>query len=415
MNKAVATLGVFAVSMSGVYAQAADKPWSIGATVRGFYDDNPLTRPDGVAEESFGIQGGPNIGYTIDANGTKFAATYEYRYRYFEADFMRDDQIHRIDVSLERQVNENLNVYVSDQFVSTREPTIIEPSGAVTTLLRTESDVIRNYATAGFVRQLNDTTSIGVEYNNRYYDYDDPGFSRILDRVEHAVTVDGRKVLREDQGLAVTTGIVGYQFEDVGFSDDSAIAPGVTPDIRDRRSHFLFVGADHLFSERLQGSIRVGVQMTDYHNTPNDQDVTNPYVDAKMAYQVDESGVLAVGVRHNRASTDISAFAPGVTPGGVTLDQEVTTVYGQYSRDLVPEKLTLRVSGQAQLASFNGGAFDNTDETLILVGGSLDYKFNENLTGEFGYRYQDLSNDGPLAPIREFDRNYVYIGLTASY
>lgn len=412
---------MFAVGAASLHAQGDQQtPWSFGATVRGFYDDNPLVQTDAVLNgleddgSSFGIQGGPNIGYHVSTGATDFSISYEYIYRYFEADFMEDDQVHRVDLSLSHDVDDTLRLYASDQFVRTREPSILEPSGAVTTLLRSEQDVSRNFGTVGAVKQFTETFSAGLEYNNRFYNYQEQAFARILDRIEHTVTLDGRWTLREEQGQPITTGILGYQFQSVGYTEDAVISPGVSSDIRDRRSHFGFVGVDHAFSPRFQASVRVGAQFTQYPNTPADADTTNPYADAKLAYQVAEDSSLSIGVRHQRNSTDVSAFDVLTSANDVTLDQESTTVYGQYTHGFT-DRLTARVTGQAQMSSFEGGIYDDTDETLILVGASLSYEISQYLETELGYRYQDLSNDGPLAAVREFDRNYVYLGLTASY
>ena len=70
MKKIVASVGLFAVGASGVQAASLTaltvegaKPWSISATLRGFYDDNVNTAPNSVSRtESFGFEASPSIG-----------------------------------------------------------------------------------------------------------------------------------------------------------------------------------------------------------------------------------------------------------------------------------------------------------------------------------------------------------------
>ena len=69
MNKITTTAGLFALSAASIHAavntmpagsQQATKPWSVSATLRGFYDDNYSTSPRDLRRNSFGIEVSPS-------------------------------------------------------------------------------------------------------------------------------------------------------------------------------------------------------------------------------------------------------------------------------------------------------------------------------------------------------------------
>ncbi|HWH68876.1 MAG TPA: hypothetical protein VNT26_05795, partial [Candidatus Sulfotelmatobacter sp.] len=65
MKKIVASVGLVALGASAMHASAQDmsggpdtsKPWSVSATLRGFYDDNTGTVPDAVSVNHRGSAG----------------------------------------------------------------------------------------------------------------------------------------------------------------------------------------------------------------------------------------------------------------------------------------------------------------------------------------------------------------------
>src|SRR4051794_7587584 len=66
MNKFAASVGIVALSATALHAASpaltsadGNKPWSVSATLRGFYDDNVNTLP--TKQSSFGFEVSPNI------------------------------------------------------------------------------------------------------------------------------------------------------------------------------------------------------------------------------------------------------------------------------------------------------------------------------------------------------------------
>ena len=85
MNKIVACVGLAALGASSIHAVAQDvgapvgKPWSVGASLRGFYDDNiNTTHTD--RQDSFGVQIAPTINVKWNDTATTIDANYTYAF-----------------------------------------------------------------------------------------------------------------------------------------------------------------------------------------------------------------------------------------------------------------------------------------------------------------------------------------------
>ncbi|MCD8533291.1 MAG: outer membrane beta-barrel protein [Verrucomicrobia bacterium] len=415
MNKVIASTGLFVLGASGLQAQsyiapsfdaATDaKPWSIGAVVRGFYDDNSLNSNSNEIE-SFGIEFGPHLAYdtTFNNGATTLTTQYDYRYRWFENEARnKDDQYHIFGVSLDHKFSDNATLTVNESFVATNEPTILDED--VITAVRLRQDAIRNTFGTRFENRLSDTIFVGVDYSNRYYNYEENVFSSLLDRMEHLIGIDGRKVLSPE-----TSVVLGYQYGHISYDGGQIQRVGLAPinsDVRNANSHYLFTGVDHAFNPNLFASLRAGAQIVDYPNTiGGDSSTTSPYIDANLTYNFAE-GSSVFGVRHARNATDVS----GGTNAPV-LDQETTTLYGLLRYNITPV-IVATVNGQAQFSSFNGGGFNDASENLYVIGATLGYRINPNILAEIGYSYTDLINDDIAG--REFSRNIAFLGVTATY
>lgn len=427
MKKFLTSTGLVALSVSGLHAAheltpiEASKPWSISAALRGFYDDNYTTSPDSLKQETFGYQVTPSVSVNLPWDQTFLGVSYEYSLKFYED--RRDnkyDQSHKFDLRLDHDFSERYNLEVNDSLVIAQEPEVLSPSGgALATPLRTEGDNLRNLGTIDFTAQLTELLSLELGYANTFYDYEQegevvddfgdfisPSRSGLLDRMEHAAKVDLRR-----QFVPETSGIIGYQFGIVDFTSDEVIgidslgAP-IPADIRNSRSHRVYVGADHRFSPQLNGSIRLGGQYTDFYNQ-NDSTVS-PYVDASIAYQYSRGNHIQVGINHSRNRTDVSAF-DGVD--SVTLDQESTAVYASLEHKITPN-LVGSLLVQGQYSKFEGGLADGESEFFFISGLNLAYHFNPHLLAEAGYNFDDLNSD---LDGRSYTRNRVYVGIRATY
>lgn len=421
-----------AASAQAQYAPAPDltrlqtsKPWSVSAALRGFYDDNYVTRPSrssipGGAEKqsSFGVQLSPSVGLNWTLPQTYIGFSYLYDVRWYEdRESHEADHSHQANLKLSHAFTERYKLDVSETFVSAQEPELVQGGR----FLRTEGDNIRNTASATLTAGLTETLSTVLGYSNNIYDYESddgaplfgrPSLSALLDRMEHLAMANLRW-----QAQPSTVGVLGYQYGLTEYDEDQVLRSRllVSPagvsivndnsDLRDSRSHYVYIGADQSFNPQLNGSIRLGAQFTDYFNA--DEDTVSPYVDGNLTWTYNPGSYVMLGVRHTRQATDI-AFFDVDTPA---LDQEATTVYSSINHKLTA-KLTGSVLAQFQHATFESGAVDGDSENFFLAGVNLSYAINEFLSAETGYNFDRLDSD---VTDRSFSRNRVYVGIRATY
>ena len=214
-----------------------------------------------------------------------------------------------------------------------------------------------------------------------------------------------------------TTAVLGYQFGDIAYSSHEVIGyeNGVpfTSKVRNNNSHYVFTGLDHYFTQELSGSLRVGVQYTDYYNDPSSSSSLGPYVDLSSTWHYREDGSVQLGFTHRRNQTDLigNSLYQVNSLSHLTLDQESSTFYANISQKITP-KLTGTLSGQYQSSNFKGGLTGSDTEQFVLLGLNLTYQFNRFMSGELGYNYDNLASD---LSARSYDRNRVYLGVTATY
>jgi hypothetical protein len=149
-----------AASMVPVSAQdmvTDQKPWAIGAQLRGFYDDNYLTYPrafrdrPGFDESTFGFEVSPNASYNLKRDQTTFGVSYQYGLKYYvDREDEEYDQTHQANLKLTHVFNERYSLDLKDSFVIAQEPAIIDPTISTTVPARSEGDNFRNTAGAQF-------------------------------------------------------------------------------------------------------------------------------------------------------------------------------------------------------------------------------------------------------------------------
>jgi hypothetical protein len=462
MKKIFASVGLAAIGASSLQAQYApgltavetSKPWSVSASLRGFYDDNYLTLPghfavtpspsnpsgQGSKRSSFGAEFAPSIAFNHSTEDTLLSASYVYDFRYY-FDHSAQDSSHQINLKMDHQFSERYKLNVSDSFVIAQEPTVIDPS-VITSPLRVNGNNVRNTGNLDFFATLTKLLDLHLGYANTMTAYQQtqgdvfgldtatpgvvngangPSRSAALDRIDQLAVVDLRwKFLPE------TTGVTGYQFEHIDYtSPEYIIFPNATlpgglsaesgtpgnagfrANIRDSDSHFVFVGVDQSITPDLNATVRVGAEYVDYSKVS--QNRLSPYADANITWQFFAQSYAQAGVKHIHNSTDVTGTFGNTSP---VLDEESTAAYVSVSHTI--SSFTVSALGQAQWSTFDGGGagFDNKDEDFYIAGVNLAYHINPFLLAEAGYNFNrlisDLSNRG-------YVRNQVYIGLRATY
>lgn len=442
MKNVMASVGLVAIGAFTIpNAQAqmstgADKPWSVSGTLRGFYDDNYTTAPSSSHRpSSFGFEARPSASVDLKLPQTDIKLAYVMSMKYYDDRVNnKADWSHDFEGFLNHSFSERYSLELSDSFVIAQEPDLIDPSNHSVTQ-RVNGNNVRNAAGINFHAKASEEISFTLGYANTLYNYDQnegdvardiaagnaaPGTvsrSGQLDRMEQNVTLTTRW-----QFAPETAAILGYQFGDVGYTSNEKIGtltpggPAITSDVRNNRSHYIFTGADHNFSRDLSASIRVGAQITDYYNDPSQEKSISPYVDLSGTYVYAEGDSVLIGFTHRRSQTDLVG-ASQISVNNIhnlTLDQESSVFYASLTHKLTP-KLKASLTGQYQISDFNNSGdptVKNASDNFILVGVNLNYQFTRFLSGEAGYNYDNLTSG---VPGRGYDRNRVYLGVTATY
>ena len=434
MKKIIASVGLVAAGAASVQAQYAPgltsqemtKPWSLSASLRGFYDDNYLTLPANYANgtggyshplSSYGTEVTPSASINHTTEDTVITASYIYDLKYFgNQDYT--EQSHQLNLRFEHQFSERLKMSVGETCVIAQEPTMIDSSELVSTPLVANGNNVHNTGKVDLTWELTKQLDVHVGGSTDLYAYrqvggdENPPYSYAsrsasLDRIDSLGMVDLRWKALED-----TTGVFGYQYGHTGYTEPSA-PNGFLANSRNSDQDFVYLGADHSFTPDLNGSIRAGGEYIDYNKLPSPPGHTSkvsPYVDISVTDQYLPKSTVQVGVKHVHSATDVVG---ALGTGSPVLDSDTTAAYFSLNHS-VSDKLTVSVLGQAQFSTFNGGGvgYNGKGEDFFIAGLNAAYQFNPFLLAEAGYNYSKLNSD---LPDRGYTRNYLYIGVRATY
>jgi hypothetical protein len=426
MNKIVASVGLVAlgasavqiVSGQGLETATPQKPWNVSAALRGFYDDNPGTvgsNPQGT----FGFDVSPAVALAWSLQQTSISLDFLYDLKYYDripqGSTSHEDQSFTFNLALTHAFSERYHGSVRDGFVIGQEPDLLRAGSLFSTYQRVSGSNIRNYGALSFDGELTRELGFEIGYDNGFYDYADtggtaadPSLGGTLNRLEHYIHLDGRWKLAPE-----TTAILGYQFAQTGYTANEPIGllttngPAYYSNARNSYSHYAYVGLDNNFSSALTAAFRVGARYIDFYNNPySTSGNVTPYASLSVRYTYARESYAELGGRYDRNSTDIT----GSDANSLTTDETSGTIYGNLSHHFTP-KLVGGVTAQIQDSTFNGGPDNGKNEIYYLAGLNLEYRFNLHLAADVGYNYDKL--DSSIG--RSFDRNRVYLGITASY
>ena len=464
MKNIIASTGLVALGIASLQPTTEtnadpnpNTPWSISASLRGFYDDNITTLPDkyrilvgyekmtirdpntgdfvdvddldkpiydeASKQSSYGISFSPSVNFNAVREQGEIGLGYTFGLKWYEdRDPDSTDESHTIAAKIAHSVSPTFSFELANNLRIAQEPEII--AGTVRRPIRGEQDYLHNQASFYATQMLSDTYSVYAGYANTVFNFDDPDFSRHLDRMEHTPLIHLKAQLKPN-----TVGLIGYRFKAVDYPDDEVLVPGdprfgretLNSDVRDSDSHYVYAGLDHAFTPTLQGSVRLGAQFTKFVNAdenPNStiDDATNPFADVNLSYGYAEGSHFQIGVKHERNRHDL-AYDPAVVANAndPILDQEQTVVYASVNHQLTA-KLNGSLVGHYLNGTYEGGGqtVDGQNDEYWAFGLSLDYAINPYLAAEAGYNFDDYES-GVLPQFRSYDRNRVYIGLRASY
>src|SRR5215831_3735233 len=151
MKKIVASVGLVAIGVSGMESASAQalvgpdatKPWSLSATLRGFYDDNTATLPNdapvpaGMHRDSFGFEVSPSAALVWAMQQTTINVGLIYSLKYYENEppgwTDHIDQTFSFNAGVTHAFSEQLRMRVSDSFVIGQEPDMLRAGNSFAT------------------------------------------------------------------------------------------------------------------------------------------------------------------------------------------------------------------------------------------------------------------------------------------
>ncbi len=470
MKNIIASTGLVALGIASLQPTTEtnadpnpNTPWSISASLRGFYDDNITTLPDtyragfsgkyeqkiigyetirspedgsfiedptkpiygndldkpiydyASKQSSYGISFSPSVNFNAVREQGEIGLGYTFGLKWYEdRDPDSTDESHTIAAKIAHSVSPTFSFELANNLRIAQEPEIkvgtvrraevvVDSETGEIRTIRGEQDYLHNQGSFYATQMLSDTYSIYAGYANTIFNFDNPAFSARLDRVEHTPLVHLKAQLKPN-----TVGLIGYRFKAVDFTGDKI--EYLDPEIRDSDSHYVYAGLDHAFTPTLQGSVRLGAQFTKFSNV--NKNSASPFVDANLSYGYAEGSHFQIGVKHERNRHDL-AFEFN-DKYGLILDQKQTVVYASANH-----QLTAKLNGSLVGHYLNGayesvGEIDGDNDEYWAFGLSLDYAINPYLAAEAGYNFDDYES-GVQSEYRSYDRNRVYVGLRASY
>jgi hypothetical protein len=434
MKKFVTSVGLLAVgaaSLQAAYAPGLDsmqtsKIWSVSGTLRGFYDDNYNTAPSGPAKRgSGGFEVSPSLSLNVPLDQTELGLRYTYGLYYYQDRENQNenpvDQTHQLDLWVNHTFNENWQASVQDTFVSAQDPNLFLNGGTpAATAERVSGNNIENTGTIKVNTQWTQLLGSELGYQNTFWDYSQsggntvapfstPSYAGLLDQIDNMAWLN-----LTWQALPTTVLFVGYQYEQDNYTGNEIIAPGFKSDSRDSRSHYGYLGVKYNPLDNLAIALKGGIQYIQFYNPPTtvpatpSTSSTTPYVDFSATYTYLPGSYVQVGFTQTRNASSVVGV---VTSGQITEDEESSTVYASVNHQFTP-KLTGSAIGRVQRSTLEEGQFNNSVETWYSFGLNLAYSFNQHLSTEVGYNFDDLDSN---VPGQNYKRNRAYIGVTATY
>jgi hypothetical protein len=439
MKRLFVSAGLAALSAATLESVMADdntgpKYWSVGATLRGFYDDNYDTT-SANQRGSFGFEVLPTISAHVPLQQTDIGIRYAYGLYYYEDRQEKGedsvDQTHQVDVWLDHAFNERWKTKVTDTFAVGQEPELLTPNPVTgqATPYRINGDNISNHGNVILDTDWTRLLSTSLSYENGLYDYQNDGgifnpntgtimngvnsgasYAGLLDRIEESIALDLKWHI-----LPETTAFIGYQFSLANYTGGEPIAIDpvngriYTSSDRDNFTHYGYVGVEQQFTPNLTGMVKVGGSYNDVYGDPI-YPTTDwyPYADLSLSYTYLPGSYLQLGFTHDISATD------QVNPnnqGKITQNAENSVVYLDVNHRIT-QKLMASVIGRVQYTTYDGGSADGSSTTDYGIGVNLSYQINTHLSVDTGYNYDDVVSD--LAGYG-YNRNRVYIGVTANY
>lgn len=436
MKKLIYAAGV--LSLGGVHfavqaAEGAPRPWTVGLTTQGFYDDNINTAPDGPGKVgSWGMYISPSASYaqTWDQTSVNLGASYGAYYFADTQGTLSSDwsQTANFNAGVNHTFNPRVSLELTDNFAlfQNASQVLLGQTG------RIDGNNFSNDAAANLTVELSSRWSLVTGYENILFRYEEDQFAAPLDRIENYGRVDLRYLITPK-----TVGVLGTKVGNINYDSGMPFNPSFpgnpltnpSTSIKDNMTYFAYAGFDHSFTPSFTGSLRAGAQIQDFYNYESsilDNDFgteVTPYVDVSLTYAYAAGSSAQLGIIHRANPTDVTGtytFFGNIPVFQPTLQQVSTAFYANVSH-AITAKLSGSLAATFQSSEFIGNGYDlsggldgynGETEQWWSVGATLSYAVIRNLSLTVAYYYDLLNSD---IPSRDYDRNRVFFGVTASY
>lgn len=280
-------------------------------------------------------------------------------------------------VELMHQLSPRVSLTLGDAITYNDDPEVSNGGANV----RYSNNHIWNTTHAGLDGDLNETLATGVKGSYSLKRYQD---SKVAADEDEDI-VDGQAYLKYKMGSGYNIlGLVGAS----DFKNKSSTT--------ERGSQVVSVGAgvEKIFNPDFIGKVTGGFQHGEYDNADLGS-IDTPNGAAELTMRAASATRFRVGASYG-------LYAPYVRPYSI---QTLTAFTGAIDHDLLPNRLTLTLTGQYGSGDYKeeGANLPGGKDDMALVGVSANYRLNRTWSVNGGYYYENWDSD-----VREsFDRNSV--------
>ncbi len=364
-----------------------DIPLTWTATVNVGYDDNPETAPEDE-DEAWYVQGGIGARYAGGSRVTRHSLGASFSLLWYDRDLQpdNDDLFYNARFSYTMVHRPSRRLTLSNNFYVTYE---IEPDADIGATRSRRTDQYfyaydRFAVSYAWTRRFSTVTSLLL--TGIYYDSDS-----VEDRYSFGFGQEFRYLWTR-----VTTLVGEYRFLYTDFEESP----------RDYADHFVLVGADHAFSRVMRGTIRLGAQ---FRNGDDISNRTSPFVEASLIHMINEGFSIRVFGRYGFEDSELGSyeFRESFRTG-------FSTSY-EFTPRLVGSAGLQFIHSEFQDSVIAGVSDADEDYFGIYLG--LSYLLYSNVRLNAGWSYSDLDSDRDFSDgfSRDYDRNKVYLGVSATF
>lgn len=354
------------------------------------YNDNVVLSPPGQEESDLIWIISPEI--TLELPGRRSALRVGYRANIKEytdnSSLSFVEHIAQAEWRLNQLLGGRLNLYVTDRFLYTEDPTGF-PVPELTERVPRADNLLR----VGGEYSLAERWSLGVDYSFYWIDYGGAASNDVLDHVEHTIGVTGYYRIQPKTSL-----LAEYRYQIVRYDQENVAGP------RDSDSNFLLGGVKGDFTAKTSAQVKVGYQWKDYKSEA-ETDFDGLVVEAEVIWKYAEPSQLRLfGGRANVEST----FVVGgnnyyvANYGGLELRHQITPdlllrVRGLFGTNDYPDVATVGTTTAKRQDDFAEAGIGLTYQMRRWLAFTLDYYF---LWRDSNFNDFDYTNNRVAATVR---------------